>query len=100
VLKIVYSRDGKAFGDTESSEVVRNIVSVYNPKVNTVVNVSTAMVVDAIRLEVKKGNLKPEEVQFFNGEIGDDIEAIRVDKYGNLDEWPKGFCDAATEYAI
>lgn len=52
------------------------------------VKVGTATMVNALRLEVFRGNLKPVDLEFhFRGHV------IKSDKDGRLDNWPDGFGD-------
>lgn len=49
---------------------------------------SSERLIDAVRLEVAKGMIAPENVIFIY-----DGQRITVNEYGVLSNWPKGFCD-------
>ena len=54
---------------------------------------SSHLIIYDLRLRIVKGTLSKEDVQFeFNG------IKIFADKFGQLSEWPKGFCDQLDYY--
>jgi len=91
MLKIIYSQDGEHMADHAVKGWVSNLVNNYVEDSDSVVSVSNELAIETMRIEIKHGNIDSKEVLFFNGQ--DDEFGIRVDKDGNLEEWPKGFCD-------
>ena len=60
-----------------------------NPKERKI-SICSETAVNALRLEVLRGNLKPEELVFiYKG------QEIKVDELGQLQDPPKGFCSLA-----
>jgi len=55
------------------------------------VEVSTENVIHQLRLQVKMHRLMPEDLQIWYKD-----KMIRVDREGNLERWPDGFCDTIT----
>ena len=54
----------------------------------TEIRVGTATMLNALRLEVKRGNLDPQNVAILFRD-----QQLHIDKYGELDHWPIGFGD-------
>jgi hypothetical protein len=54
--------------------------------------VSTSIFITAIRLEIAKGNIDYNKIQF---KFGNKI--FQANEYGCMLDWPKGFCDKETD---
>jgi len=53
-----------------------------------VITISNGIVLDAIRLAIKEGKYKPEDIYIeFEG------KRININKDGRAENWPEGFCD-------
>ena len=95
-MKIIVEYSSKVqgyfFRDGEAEEWVDNIINFMlnkaEDKDDWELKVSNEMLIHYFRLRVAQGVLKSDQIQFkFNDQI------IRVNKFGTLEDWPKGFCD-------
>jgi len=96
-LVIEYSEDGEAIADLKVSQwmecVLDRIKKSPDSVHTTTLHVGTAIMVDAVRVAIKREQLNHEDVTFqFKGQI------LNVDKNGKIDNWPKGFCDTTLIY--
>lgn len=57
-------------------------------------------IIIGIRLCVLDGNMKPEDVVIYFVDENRVKHIIHIDKYGELDLYPKGFFDTNTDYLI
>jgi predicted ATPase len=75
--------DGKVFS------YVKHLAVVAEARQALEVTVGSLLIIDEIRALILEGALPYKDITFkFEG------KELRVDKYGNLNSWPKGFCDA------
>ena len=91
-LTVIYepnsnSKDVTMVPDGDAMDYVKDLIHAANMRPLIQVT-GQALVVDCVRLCVARGMIPAGEVIFqFNG------ENIFVSKLGNLDRWPRGFCD-------
>lgn len=90
MLEIIYTSEGSVLPDQKVEIWAESVTKRYKARGGTKLHVSAALMVDAIRIQVIRGNIAPEDVQFFNG---DDPAPIGINKHGRLEHWPAGFCD-------
>lgn len=57
--------------------------------------VASELIILGLRVQVKLGKIKPEELLFVYGS-----KEIKVDKHGELSEYPDGFCDRYNKYLL
>lgn len=83
---ITYDADnGVVSGDAHAERIVDVFLAEAS---NVAYSTANASVVDAMRVAVAEKRIAPEEVVFvFEG------ESIFVNATGELDKWPRGFCD-------
>ena len=55
-------------------------------------DVSTSILITAIRLEIAKGKIDWRKIQFKF-----DDKVFQANEYGSIQDWPKGFCDIETD---
>ena len=96
---IYYSKEGKAVNDFEAEALAGKMFSkdpILSAPCNkkTEFHTSSEIFITAIRVLIKEGVINKDEVEFIlpSNEAG--VPQVMVsDKNGNLDAWPKGFCD-------
>lgn len=67
----------------------KTAIGVYETKIT----VGSELIVQYFRVAVREGKISHEDIKFeYKG------QRIDVDKFGNLREWPKGFCDIVDDY--
>ena len=96
MITIIYdARNGIAIPDGQISDVVDSIVESGRMGRDETHMFSTSIVIDALRLAVKEKRINHDQIVFsFNN------QTIRVDPFGNLEQWPEGFCDLWTKILI
>ncbi|KAA9007275.1 hypothetical protein F4V43_01965 [Paenibacillus spiritus] len=91
MLTIEYVSSGKAYSDFEIEQKAKEIIDTHQEYLDQdmIYRTSTDNLIDAIRLYIVENDINPEGwLQFqFSG-----IQ-MPVSKFGNPDEWAKGFCD-------
>jgi len=80
------------------SKLGQFLAKIANSSVQIILETHSDHIINGIRIAIKKGLIKNEEVifnSFSKGEkLGENIvEKIFIDKEGKLDKWPKGFFD-------
>jgi predicted ATPase len=80
------------------SKLGRFLAKIANSGVQIILETHSDHIINGIRIAIKKGLIKNEEVifnSFSKGKkLGENIvEKIFIDKEGKLDKWPKGFFD-------
>ena len=89
MLIIEYRRDGISISDFDYPFWMGEVKHRIERKTGNELAVSTETLINAVRVAIAEGKIKPEDVAFkFNGEI------LHVNEYGALENWPRGFCDA------
>jgi hypothetical protein len=92
VVKVIYSEDGVAVADQQSLAFAESFwKSACNQGNDLRLRTSSYNVVLAFRLLVKRGTIPASRILFYHRE--EDQYPIRVNKDGELSEYPKGFCD-------
>ncbi len=65
---------------------------------------SNALFFDAFRVQVKRGLIKPEDVEVYfkdNTKMHkDSLILISLDKNGRCSNWPQGFCDSQEKFLM
>lgn len=84
---------GHAYTDGECEEVVRDWIEDHNDgtlkcREDDPIWVGTANVIHALRVAIKQGAIKPEDV--FIEFMG---KRLNIFPNGGIRPWPKGFCD-------
>lgn len=88
---VVYCKEGIAIGDFSCEEWVSLFKSAPDGKTY---KISTSLPFDLIRREIVYGNIDPDSVVFeFEG------KTIKINKYGAILNWPRGFCDKVNDVA-
>lgn len=89
-LVISYSAGGLPLADSKAMKWAEELAETFNKGTKSCVRaVSSAVMVDAVRLLTAKGILNHEAVFFlYEGKV------IHINKYGMITDWPKGFCDS------
>lgn len=94
MITIKYSPYGQARSDWETKEVVRNIKEYISNGQSPGIHISNELIVLAIRVAVKTGELRHNDVCFqFKDKILTLNEHARF-----LEPLPDGFCDHAEKY--
>lgn len=89
MLTVIYDPiNGPAFPDLKVMEHASNIIALYKEGTVTVCPVGTDALVQAFRVQVARGNINHNELEFQYGGA-----SISVDSCGMLKCWPSGFCD-------
>ena len=95
---IVYKKTGGlTCADGDVMEVARGILSItrHTRITRHKVNVSTGLVIDAIRVMLATGEITVDEVEFqFEGKV------LEHDQNGRITNWPEGFNDTVTKLLI
>jgi hypothetical protein len=89
---LTYSKSGIPVNDFEVEEVYKNIIHHLNEENDTGgsynFSYSTENIFSRVRLGIVSGDISPDEIRFFyEGEL------IKINKYGAILHWPKGFLD-------
>jgi len=87
MLKINYCKRGHAYPDYICEEYVRNAYETMNN--NDTIETSTLLIIDAVRVLIYEKVIDHNLVEFYL----EDEYIGKPDKYGRIDNWPKGFCD-------
>ncbi len=59
----------------------------------TVYMVGSELIIECFRILVLRGIISYKELEFTFYDKDDQEILLLIDKYGNIDHWPKGFCD-------
>ena len=79
-------KDGEAQGWVD--DILHHALNKVEDREDLVVTVASALLIDYFRLRLAQGIILPDQIQFkFNDQI------IKANKYGTLEQWPRGFCD-------
>lgn len=95
MLIIKYTNEGIVVSDAKAEEWAKEIIKTYLSFTDEdmTIPVGTAVMISAIRLSVLEGLIPHTEIEFkFNGEL------LGLNKYANIEKWPKGFCDVETSF--
>lgn len=101
-VRVEYTKTGAMVADEWlelwGAAVVKqyNTIKEHESSWDLVLPVALESMVNMIRVLVVRGDLKAEDVLFFNHSGHSDSvynEPILINSFGNLDEWPAGFCD-------
>lgn len=87
-MNIEYCKDGNPITDFGVEDY---IIFHYTRDKN--IRTSSEILIDAARCLVRRGTIDYKNILF----VFDGLE-IRCDKFGSLEEWPKGFCDIRNNY--
>ena len=91
MLKIIYAEDGETVSDFQLESWAANLVSKNAESVideDIEVRVSAEMMITMLRVLLKRGTIKNDEISFYTSEG----EWVGPNNRGNID-WVKGFCD-------
>jgi len=95
ILHIVYDKNGEAVADQKSMEYAlskRN--RIYQTDQELQVNVANEMVVHCFRLLVKQGEIKINEIYFYNKDSDPNLtRPIDIDESGSFSYYPKRFLE-------
>jgi len=95
MIKITYDSET---GHTCPDGLIKAFVLNYIKKNNSdnslthKITVGSGLIIDEFRLQVKLGNLNKDDIIFLC-DVDGTTNAIYVDKFGNLSDYPKSFCD-------
>lgn len=96
MLTLEYHPDGLCVADAKTMEIAESFVQRANDtKASHHARFSQAMILDAVRVLVKRGVIDHTKLIFQFG-----CTPIRVDKEGCLNDWPRGFCDYTEDYLV
>lgn len=68
------------------NEIKGTTCELYDPADNLLGTIDSELVLNDIRIQIQKEGTKGYYIVW-------DDEKLRIDKYGNLDNWPEGFFD-------
>ena len=86
---------GIALPDNAVDAWAQSLLTLHQESGEVVVEIGSETLVDALRLLVCRGQVKPEDLAFIcNGEI------LTVNEGGRLPVWPKGFCDKTISQVV
>jgi len=92
MITIEYCKEGLAISDFEYQKYVDIIKDYIMHNNDFDLKVSTEVLVNAIRVEIYKGNIDCNDIGFmFEDKI------LYPDKDGRIQNWPNGFCDINLE---
>jgi len=86
-LYVNYTRTGKAIPDHLVEKELFDQAGICINGQDNLFNISTENVISAVRSMKLAGRIICNVQLMFEGEI------LPMNEYGNLDKWPKGFCD-------
>lgn len=94
-LKLVYSKHGPAISDFEVANFKKSLLEAYSKLDNESITIMTSSQLGVLQLQVliKKGVLDKSKVEllFYRDLV---MTTIKIDKFGELDQYPDGFCEA------
>jgi hypothetical protein len=88
MITIEYTKEGEAVSDFGCDDYVNIIRNDILDGENSEYDVSTSIVILAIRAAIARGELDFTKIQF---KFDDHI--LHPDKDGRMEYWPRGFCD-------
>lgn len=89
MLTIEYDNNAESMSDFSVQSVTKDIINTYNFNNNNMLyKTANGLVIQTFRLHVKNKLISHKEIIFKYQD-----QEIQLDKHGNLDEWPEGFCD-------
>jgi predicted ATPase len=81
--------NGEAVPDGKIFSYVKDLVVIAEARIVPMeVTVGSSTIIEEIRALILEGVLSHKDILFKF-----ERKELRVDKYGNLNSWPKGFCD-------
>jgi len=87
---IEYSKDGLAFSDFEIEEI---LLTMYKNDLDF--KTANELAILAARYLIKIGKIDYKKITFMYNEL-----PIRVDKNGELESFPSGFCESSEKYLM
>lgn len=96
MLVLEYHPDGVCVADVKTMEIAESFVQRANdPNAIHEVRFSQAMIFDAFRVLIKRGVVNASDVGFkFQDKM------MYPNSYGQLNDWPRGFCDHTEDYLL
>ena len=88
-VDVTYSKTGMYFNDFEIDSFVKDIVE---GKKDVSLNVSTGLVIHALRVQHAKGNINLKV--FFEG------KKLQINRNGKISNWPNNFLDKEEKYLV
>jgi hypothetical protein len=96
MLVLEYHPDGVCVADAKTMEIAESFVQRANQlNVMHEVRFSQAMIFDAFRVLIKRGVVDHSLVQF---KFKDNL--MYCNKDGQMNDWPRGFCDYTEDYLL
>jgi hypothetical protein len=94
MLIVDYCRDGIAVSDFDWEYWLNKILEEkgYWTTTDMKYRFSTEVMFHALRLEVAKGTISPDDILF-----RDDGQDIHINEYGAIQDWPRGFLEENME---
>jgi hypothetical protein len=97
MVTIKYCAEGDAVSDFYLDNWLEDVMIAVADVGNTLwernFEVSTSLPIYIIKREVAKGNISMDDIQFKY-----DDKIIRVNRYGAIIDWPRGFADKEVDY--
>ena len=93
MITMEYCMEGEAISDFEVEAWVDAVIDQERKAHFKHYKVTNSIPFSAIRLAIVQGRIPCENVTFFF-----DGKEIRPNKYGAVQDWPKGFCDKEVGY--
>lgn len=96
MLTLIYHPDGVCVSDAKTMEYALGLsIKANQPNEQHSVVVAQAMIIDAVRVLIKRGMINHTLIQFkFNDHL------ITSDVGGHLSDFPRGFCDHTENYLL
>lgn len=95
MLILEYTQEATPVSDFGAMDYARELAFLANDSENNTAQFSNAMVLDALRVLVIR-----REVDWGSIVIRFKDQAMYIDQYANLSDWPKGFCDFTENYLM
>jgi len=91
MLTVKYHEDGEIVADKKTKQFVDDKIKAYlhYDKKDMTLIVANALIIDCFRLAVRESALDHNDIVFATS---NDLH-ICIDKEGQLESWPAGFCD-------
>lgn len=95
MLILEYAPHGPAVSDFRAMDYAKDLAFLAKDTETNTAQFSNAMVLDALRVLICRGELSHEQI-----ELRFENRAMYIDQYANLSDWPRGFCDQTENYLM
>jgi hypothetical protein len=95
MLTLEYHPDGLCVPDAKTMQIAKSFVAAANDTSSHTILFSQAMLLDAFRVLIKRGDVDPTRVV-----IRFENNAMYCNRDGHVSDWPRGFCDHTENYLM